>query len=174
MIAQTKWIERRFSFDFPVGMAPVIIERLRGVSARIDFYASGVSRDVLITRVSEKWSIQEHMGHLVDLDELHDERIDDFLAGKLELRATDITNAKTNSAGHNGRDIRELIAEFRRRRGKFISRIEALNDSDAERISLHPRLKQPMRLVDLLYFVAEHDDHHLALMRNNLRRLSSL
>jgi hypothetical protein len=27
---------------------------------------------------------------------------------------------------------------------------------------LHPRLKQPMRLVDHLYFVAEHDDYHLA------------
>jgi hypothetical protein len=30
---------------------------------------------------------------------------------------------------------------------------------------LHPRLKQPMRLVDHLYFVAEHDDHHLATIR---------
>jgi hypothetical protein len=27
---------------------------------------------------------------------------------------------------------------------------------------LHPRLKQPMRLVDHLYFVVEHDDHHVA------------
>jgi len=27
---------------------------------------------------------------------------------------------------------------------------------------LHPRLQQPLRLVDHLYFVAEHDDHHLA------------
>jgi hypothetical protein len=26
----------------------------------------------------------------------------------------------------------------------------------------HPRLKRLMRLVDHLYFVAEHDDHHLA------------
>jgi hypothetical protein len=26
----------------------------------------------------------------------------------------------------------------------------------------HPRLKTPMRLVDHLYFVAEHDNHHLA------------
>ncbi len=24
----------------------------------------------------------------------------------------------------------------------------------------HPRLMQPMRMIDLLYFVAEHDDHH--------------
>jgi hypothetical protein len=30
------------------------------------------------------------------------------------------------------------------------------------RTMLHPRLKQPMRLVDHLYFVAEHDDHPLA------------
>jgi hypothetical protein len=26
----------------------------------------------------------------------------------------------------------------------------------------HPRLKTPMRLIDHLYFVAEHDDHHHA------------
>jgi hypothetical protein len=30
------------------------------------------------------------------------------------------------------------------------------------RTALHPRLKRPMRLVDLCFFVAEHDDHHLA------------
>jgi hypothetical protein len=30
--------------------------------------------------------------------------------------------------------------------------------------AVHPRLQQPMRLVDMLYFVAEHDDHHLARM----------
>jgi hypothetical protein len=27
--------------------------------------------------------------------------------------------------------------------------------------SLHPRLKIPVRIIDLVYFVAEHDDHHL-------------
>jgi uncharacterized damage-inducible protein DinB len=30
------------------------------------------------------------------------------------------------------------------------------------RSALHPRLGMPMRLVDLMLFVAEHDDHHLA------------
>ncbi|MBC8367786.1 hypothetical protein H8E52_10280 [bacterium] len=28
--------------------------------------------------------------------------------------------------------------------------------------ALHPRLKTPMRACDMLYFMAEHDDHHLA------------
>jgi hypothetical protein len=27
---------------------------------------------------------------------------------------------------------------------------------------VHPRLGTPMRLVDMMFFVAEHDDHHLA------------
>jgi hypothetical protein len=29
---------------------------------------------------------------------------------------------------------------------------------------VHPRLQQPMRVVDMAFFVAEHDDHHLARM----------
>ena len=29
------------------------------------------------------------------------------------------------------------------------------------RTALHPRLRQPMSVVDLCFFVAEHDDHHL-------------
>ncbi|MFN8372037.1 MAG: hypothetical protein U0694_04075 [Anaerolineae bacterium] len=35
-------------------------------------------------------------------------------------------------------------------------------EADVLRASKHPRLLQPMTLVDHIYFVAEHDDHHLA------------
>jgi len=34
---------------------------------------------------------------------------------------------------------------------------------------LHPRLRTPMRLLDHLHFVAEHDDHHLAKIRELMR-----
>jgi hypothetical protein len=37
------------------------------------------------------------------------------------------------------------------------------------RTLLHPRLKMPMRLVDHLFFVAEHDDHHLAIIGGVIR-----
>jgi hypothetical protein len=40
--------------------------------------------------------------------------------------------------------------------------VEELDASLFTRAIPHPRLKTPMRLVDHLYFVAEHDDHHLA------------
>ncbi len=32
---RTKWVERKFNFDFPVGLFPTILERLRGTSARL-------------------------------------------------------------------------------------------------------------------------------------------
>jgi hypothetical protein len=37
-----------------------------------------------------------------------------------------------------------------------------LDVATSTRELLHPRLKMPMRAIDHLYFVAEHDDHHLA------------
>jgi hypothetical protein len=37
-----------------------------------------------------------------------------------------------------------------------------LKEEDVFKFSLHPRLKTPMRTIDLFTFVAEHDDHHLA------------
>jgi hypothetical protein len=45
--------------------------------------------------------------------------------------------------------------------------LELLARADAKMLSgtlLHPRLQQPMRLVDHLVFVGEHDDHHLVRM----------
>jgi hypothetical protein len=43
-----------------------------------------------------------------------------------------------------------------------MNRVEKVDLADLARVLPHPRLKTQMRLVDHLYFVAEHDDHHLA------------
>jgi hypothetical protein len=44
----------------------------------------------------------------------------------------------------------------------FVRRLEALTDEEVAATALHPRLRQQMRVIDMAYFVAEHDDHHLA------------
>ena len=51
---------------------------------------------------------------------------------------------------------------FRTERGRLVHRLDVLAGAAAERTATHPRLEQPMRLLDLIFFVAEHDDHHLA------------
>jgi uncharacterized damage-inducible protein DinB len=56
----------------------------------------------------------------------------------------------------------QILTEFRAARGRLLKRVDELDASLFAFAIPHPRLKTPMRPVDLLYFVAEHDDHHLA------------
>lgn len=165
MIQQTPWFERKFNFDFPVGLFPSIAERLAGTPARLEELTRGVRPTLLTTVRNGKWSIQQHAGHLLDLEELHNGRIDDYLAHTLALRSADLTNKKTEEANHNSALIRNILHRFREGRLNFVHRLRDCDERLLSAVSVHPRLKQQMRLVDMAYFVAEHDDHHLARMR---------
>jgi uncharacterized damage-inducible protein DinB len=159
------WFERKFDFAFPVEQYPNLCVRLRGTPARLEEMLRGVSRDALVAkppRQVDKWSAQEHTGHLADLEPLWMARLEDFLADGDTLTVADLTNRKTHEANHNARELREILAEFRAARFRLLDRAGKFQSAVFVRSKLHPRLKQPMRLVDHLYFVAEHDDHHLA------------
>jgi uncharacterized damage-inducible protein DinB len=159
-----RWFDRRFAFDLPEDLFPVVVERLRGTPARIEDKVRDLSPAVLTRREGGAWSIQEHLGHLLDLDGLHDGRLDDFLAGATILRAADLTNRKTHEAGYNQRPLADLLQAFRRERERFVARLDAWDEGLISRTALHPRLNQPMRVIDMALFTAEHDDHHLARM----------
>ena len=90
---------------------------------------------------------------------------------KGRLAAADLTNRKTDEANHNGRPLEQILSAFRASRQKLLMRVDEFGASlFARRVIPHPRLKTPMRLVDHLYFVAEHDDHHLARIWESLNR----
>jgi len=99
---------------------------------------------------------------LLDLEPLWMARVDDYLAGAAELTTADLSNRKTDEAQHNQGRIEDILAEFRNARVQPVDRVGGLDAALFARSIPHPRLKKPMRLVDHLYFVAEHDDHHLA------------
>lgn len=156
------WFERKFDFTFAVEQYPNLCVRLRGTPGRMEEILRGVSRDVLLRKPGDKWSPQEHAGHLLDLEPLWMARVDDFLADRDTLTAADLSNRKTHEANHNTRELIEVLAEFRAARLRLVDRVGKFQPALFARSMLHPRLKQPVRLVDHLYFVAEHDDHHLA------------
>jgi hypothetical protein len=162
---RTKWTDRKFNFDIPEGWLPNILERLKGTEIRLLALTAHLSDDIISYKPNGKWSIKEHIGHLSDLEELHEGRIDDFIAGKEILRAADMSNTKTNQAEHNHKSIQQLIKEFAAKRNVFISRLEKLDDDTQKFQSLHPRLRVMMKPVDMAFFTAEHDDHHLASVR---------
>jgi uncharacterized damage-inducible protein DinB len=156
------WFDRKFEFSFPVELHPNLCARLRGTPARLEETLRGRSRKLLIGKPQEKWSAQEHAGHMLDLEPLWLARVEDYVAGSAQLTVTDLQNRKTDEANHNARPLEQILAEFRTARERLLKRVDELDPSLFARSIPHPRLKTPMRLVDHLYFVAEHDDHHLA------------
>jgi uncharacterized damage-inducible protein DinB len=156
------WFERKFEFSFPVELYPNLCVRLRGTPARLEEVLRGRSHTSLTSKAHQKWSAQEHAGHLLDLEPLWLARVNDYVAASSELTATDLQNRKTDEANHNARPLEEILAGFRAAREKLLAHVEELGPSLFARAIPHPRLRTPMRLVDHLYFVAEHDDHHLA------------
>lgn len=163
------WFERRFDFTFSIELFPNLCTRLRGTPARLEDIVRAASRETLVQKPGDAWSAQEHVGHLADLEPLWLARVDDFASERQELTAADLSNRKTNEANHNGRLVEEILGEFRRARADLMERIEATDVREHAHTMLHPRLKTPMRMVDHLYFAAEHDDHHLAHIWEMLR-----
>jgi uncharacterized damage-inducible protein DinB len=157
------WFERKFEFTFPVEQYPNLCVRLRGTPARLEDMLRGVSQAALVHKPGDKWSAQEHAGHLLDLEPLWMARVEDFIKGGGDtLTVADLSNRRTHEANHNKRELTEILGHFRSARLHLLNRISKLQVEHFSRSLVHPRLKQPMRLVDHLYFVAEHDDHHLA------------
>jgi len=164
MKERIKWIERRFDFSFPAGLYPEMIERLRGVPARMEEHCRSLPPSVLTFRDEGRWSMLENAGHLLDLESLVDQRIDEYLAHTTVLRAADMSNRKTYEANYNEVSVESILRTFRRARGEIVERLESFPAEVFARVALHPRLQTNMRLVDLLFFTAEHDDYHLTRM----------
>ena len=162
IIKQGKWFERKFDLGLPLEYLPPLLERLRGTPVRLEERLQHIQREQLIYKPGEAWSIQEHVGHFGDMEELWRSRLEDFKTGAAELRPADLENRKTREAKHNYRKLWELQEEFREWRMEFVTDIEKCDGSALTHTALHPRLKLPMNLVDHAFFVAEHDDHHLA------------
>ena len=156
-----KWVEKKFEFSLSQDEYSSILSKLSETPDKIDELVFSLTPEVLKRKINDKWSIQEHIGHIIDLEELHNGRIDDFIKGTEKLRPADMTNKKTHKANHNDKKITELLQELRVTRKKFINRMEELDDKILSHVSIHPRLNQPMRPIDMAQFVAEHDEHHI-------------
>ncbi len=169
MSDKLKWGERTFQFTFPVEVYPEMIERVRGTPARLEDRVRSVDTSLLTRRDGDRWSIQENAGHLLDLESLVSQRLEEYLAGATSLHAADMTNRKTYEAEHNQVAIETILANFRRERTGLVARLDELPAETFARVAHHPRLNVPMRLVDMLFFQAEHDDYHLARISELIR-----
>ncbi len=158
----TPWFNRRFNYPDENIIAPTL-ERLAGTPLRLIDKVSRVEDAQLVRRPApDKWSIQEQVGHLLDLESLWQGRIDGILNGEEYLRSYDLNNGPTEAANHNAAELEDLLVNFTIARRQTLDVLAGLEDHQLFTAALHPRLKQALRVQDLVIFVADHDDHHLA------------
>jgi len=174
IMKKTEWFNRKFPLIKDNGILPSIIERLIGTPARLEEITRNIDEYILMSKEGEKWSIKEEAGHLSDLEPLWLGRLEELMNGLQELRVADLTNQRTHTANHNATAIEILLKRFRDQRMLYVNQLMHLKDEQLSHAALHPRLKTPMRIIDLAYFVAEHDDHHLARIREILTNFPSL
>jgi len=168
-----KWFDKKFQFDLLQNHYGSVLKKLRETPDKIALLVSSVHQEVLTKRVENRWSIQDNIGHLINLEELHDGRIDDFIAGKEILRPADLNNRKTDEANHNSKNITELISQLKTVRENFVKRMKHLDIQILSSSSKHPRLNQSMRPIDMAQFVLEHDGHHIESIKEIIQKYSS-
>lgn len=169
---QTPWFDRSFPPIPDNGLFAPILERLEGTPARLYRKVSGVVAD-LAQPQGGKWSIKKEIGHLLDLEPLWYERILQIIGGQQNLKAADLSNTQTHQADHDQKEATALIKAFEAERAKMVALLRTTTAEDLEKFALHPRLGTRMHLIDLAFFVAEHDDHHLAHIHHALVGSSS-
>ena len=153
---EVPWFERELIFGKPVEMLPYYLERLEGTIARLEKKVKGIDDAILSTRYNDKWSIKQNIGHLAEVDEISNRRVDEMVKG-----ADILSPAVFEPQDYNPWPIEKVLEYFNRIRSVNIRKYQTLSESDFIKTSIHPRLKTKMSAVDLAWFDAEHDDHHL-------------
>jgi uncharacterized damage-inducible protein DinB len=167
------WFERKFNYEsIPPEQFPLIVERLRGTPVRVEDKIKSLPEEVLTNRYENKWSIKENIGHLSVVEKLWDIRLNDYLNGAEILTAADLTGQETDKPNFNSVPLEELLKQFRKVREDFVARLDKLTEEQAAITAHHPRLNKSMRIVDAVFFAAEHDDQHLARMTDLIKILS--
>lgn len=162
MVKIGKWNDRKFNFDYPVDVHPVILARLRGTPARLVEILTDLPRDVMEKQADDTWSIIQNAAHLVDVDVLHLCRMDDYDNNIETLRPAGRSALDNYIPSFDRSSRADILKAFRLIRADLYGKLAELDEAGASRTAHHPRLDQPMRVVDMALFAAEHDDYHIA------------
>ena len=161
MSHKENWLEKQFEFDFPASKYVEFLQFLRETPGKIKALVRDIPKEILVRQDEDSWSIQENVGHFLTAESLFLGRLDDFENDVSVLRPARFEDNPTDKADFNEKNIQWIFEQFREQRAIYISRLDALHPEEFEKAILHPRLNKPMRLCDMLYFHAQHDQHHL-------------
>jgi len=93
-------------------------------------------------------------------------RIDEMISG-----AAVLSPAVFEPQDYNPWPIEKVLSFFAQTRSANLEKYGKLSEEQMIRSSLHPRLKVQLSPIDLAWFDAEHDDHHILKINDILHQL---
>ena len=159
------WAQRTFAFVHPTWMLADFVERLRGVVPRLGPLLEDMEDGDAYRQVDGKWSVAQNIGHLSDVEELWQERLEDLRQGKKTYTAAVGARFQELAKRHQEKPVEVIVAELEDRRSRLVDALAHAPVELQAATAFHERLQVPMRLVDCAQFYAEHDDHHLLRIR---------
>jgi uncharacterized damage-inducible protein DinB len=156
------WISRQWEFGQTAEDALDSLQLLSGTAEKMHALVHRSDPEKLRQRVDDKWSVNEHAGHLLTMESLWIARLDDFVLGRPTLRPWNGTNADTEAAEFNRQRLGKIISDFAEIRASHLQLLEKFRPAFLSMQAYHERLNRTMTLADHLYFMAEHDRHHLS------------
>src|SRR5690606_37247264 len=107
------------------------------------------------------------------LEPLWRKRFQDITERQSELSPADLSNSLTNEMNFNPQLLQNLLNTFSVERNKTLEYLMTLEQNDFSKTSIHPRLKRSMRIIDLMYFVSGHDQHHFKFLQDRCRNVDN-
>ena len=162
------WSKRRFTFGQPHWMLADFVERLRGLVPRVAALVDGLPDEVAHRRHEDTWSIAQNIGHLADVEDLWQERLDDLRKQRDVYTPADPARSQRAAERHQERPLVEIVRELNEKRVRLVAAMISAPQELQMASVFHERLQCRMRLIDCAQFYAEHDDHHLLRVRTLL------
>lgn len=160
-----KWFDRKFNFNTRTDQFLALLESLSDTPSLLQSIINTTDETKLNDKPGGKWSIKEQVGHLYIMEPLWRKRFEELRDGKTEMSPADLTNAATDKAEFNNYPIAEMFKKFSAERKQTITMLKNIPAAAFTNSLFHPRLQQAMHITDLMYFVAEHDMHHLNVIK---------
>jgi hypothetical protein len=132
------WAQRKFAFVHPPWMLADFVERLRGVLPRLDALLVGVDDSRARVQVDGKWSIAQNIGHLSDVEELWQERLEDLKHGRKTYTPAVGSRFQELAKRHQEPSVAETLGEFKARRSRLVDAL-AQASPDLQKSLIHQR-----------------------------------
>jgi uncharacterized damage-inducible protein DinB len=106
-----------------------------------------------------EWSAIEIVGHLIDVDEIWQQRVPHMISTDNPTLAPAEQDAKVRERGYQDKDLNNLLVRFAELRAQTIEMLRYITPVNMDKRGVHP-VRGPITIADVFTIIPGHDQLH--------------